>query len=55
MLLLSGLSMVNATALAGAWLLGWSGPGQEVLLAMDVAIGLCAYQKINNANLAQRL
>jgi len=38
MLLLSGLSMVNATALAGAWLLGWSGPGQEVLLAMDVAI-----------------
>src|SRR4051812_32994175 len=38
MLLLSGLSIFNVIVVVGVWLVGWNGPGQEVVLAMDVAM-----------------
>jgi voltage-gated potassium channel len=38
MLLLSGLSIFNAAVVAGVWLTGSNGPGEEVVQAMDVAI-----------------
>jgi voltage-gated potassium channel len=38
MLLLSGLSIFNVIVVVGVSLVGWNGPGQEVVLAMDVAM-----------------